>query len=71
MKETYFYLDSTPTHSYMKALYKYPQRAFPYSTLVEENGRRSRRDKLGRSARPWGDSVIQECAEDQEEPAAG
>src|SRR5262249_10184057 len=39
-KECYFYLDSTPTHSYMKALYKYPQAAFPYSRLVEENGRR-------------------------------
>ena len=37
VKEYYFYLDSTPTHSYMKFLYKYPQRAFPYSQLVEEN----------------------------------
>jgi hypothetical protein len=44
VKETYFYLDSTPTHSYMKFLYKYPQRAFPYERLVEENGRRSRRE---------------------------
>src|SRR2546426_6131927 len=41
-KEYYFYLDSTPTHSYMKYLYKYPQRAFPYGTLVEENHRRDR-----------------------------
>ncbi|UFP96629.1 MGH1-like glycoside hydrolase domain-containing protein [Gloeobacter morelensis] len=40
VKEYYFYLDSTPTHSYMKALYKYPQRAFPYGQLVEENRRR-------------------------------
>src|SRR5512146_1303833 len=41
VKEYYFYLDSTPTHSYMKYLYKYPQAAFPYSRLVEENrGRR-------------------------------
>jgi hypothetical protein len=40
VKEYYFYLDSTPTHSYMKMLYKYPQVAFPYSQLVEENGRR-------------------------------
>ncbi len=39
-KEYYFYLDSTPTHSYMKMLYKYPQVAFPYANLVEENGRR-------------------------------
>ena len=39
-KECYYYLDSTPTHSYMKALYKYPQAAFPYQRLVEENGRR-------------------------------
>lgn len=43
VKEYYFYLDSTPTHSYMKALYKYPQTAFPYRQLVEENRRRSRR----------------------------
>src|SRR5690349_18662876 len=37
VKEYYYFLDSTPTHSYMKALYKYPQAAFPYSQLVEEN----------------------------------
>jgi hypothetical protein len=42
VKEYYFYLDSTPTHSYMKALYKYPQRAFPYADLVKENRRRGR-----------------------------
>ena len=42
VKEYYFYLDSTPTHSYMKFLYKYPQAAFPYSDLVETNRRRSR-----------------------------
>jgi len=41
VKECYFYLDSTPTHSYMKALYKYPQAEFPYTQLVEENRRRS------------------------------
>jgi Glycosyl hydrolase family 63 C-terminal domain len=41
VKEYYFYLDSTPTHSYMKYLYKYPQAAFPYAELVEENRRRS------------------------------
>jgi hypothetical protein len=44
VKEYYFYLDSTPTHSYMKALYKYPQAAFPYAQLVEENRRRGRDD---------------------------
>lgn len=43
VKEYYFYLDSTPTHSYMKFLYKYPQHEFPYSWLVEENRRRDRR----------------------------
>jgi glycogen debranching enzyme len=43
VKEYYFYLDSTPTHSYMKYLYKYPQAAFPYARLVEENRRRDRR----------------------------
>ena len=42
VKEYYFYLDSTPTHSYMKCLYKYPQEAFPYQLLVEENARRGR-----------------------------
>jgi hypothetical protein len=42
VKEYYFYLDSTPTHSYMKMLYKYPQRAFPYSDLVETNHRRGK-----------------------------
>jgi mannosylglycerate hydrolase MGH1-like protein len=44
VKEYYFYLDSTPTHSYMKYLYKYPQREFPYRDLVETNGKRSRED---------------------------
>jgi hypothetical protein len=39
-KELYYYLDATPTHSYLKMLYKYPQREFPYSELLEENGRR-------------------------------
>ncbi|MBI1787909.1 MAG: glucosidase [Acidobacteria bacterium] len=41
-KEYYFYLDSTPTHSYMKYLYKYPQAEYPYAVLVEENRRRGR-----------------------------
>jgi hypothetical protein len=44
VKEYYFYLDSTPTHSYMKYLYKYPQNPFPYADLVETNRRRSRND---------------------------
>jgi len=44
VKEYYFYLDSTPTHSYMKALYKYPQVEFPYGKLVEENRQRNRSD---------------------------
>jgi len=44
VKEYYFYLDSTPTHSYMKYLYKYPQRAFPYDDLVATNKKRTRRD---------------------------
>ena len=42
VKEYYFYQDSTPTHSYMRMLYKYPQAEFPYTRLVEENGRRNR-----------------------------
>ena len=47
VKDYYFYLDSTPTHSYMKYLYKYPQRPFPYRDLVEANGRRSRAAMAG------------------------
>jgi mannosylglycerate hydrolase MGH1-like protein/glycosyl hydrolase family 63 len=42
VKEYYFYLDSTPTHSYMKYLYKYPQTEFPYGQLIEENRRRGK-----------------------------
>ncbi len=42
VKECYYYLDSTPTHSYMKMLYKYPQAEFPYERLVEENRRRGK-----------------------------
>ncbi|AFK04918.1 hypothetical protein Emtol_3792 [Emticicia oligotrophica DSM 17448] len=42
VKELYYYLDSTPTHSYMKMLYKYPQNEFPYRQIVEENQRRNR-----------------------------
>ncbi len=42
VKEYYFYLDSTPTHSYMRLLYKYPQAAFPYGQLVDENRSRGR-----------------------------
>jgi hypothetical protein len=41
VKECYYYLDSTPTHSYMRGLYKYPQAQFPYDELVAENGRRN------------------------------
>jgi hypothetical protein len=44
VKEAYFYLDNTPTHSYMKYLYKYPQAAFPYEQLRAENAARTRRD---------------------------
>ncbi len=44
VKEYYFYLDNTPTHSYMRCLYKYPHAAFPYDALVAENGRRGRQD---------------------------
>jgi len=43
VKEYYFYLDSTPSHSYMKYLYKYPQAEFPYVKLVEESRRRDKR----------------------------
>src|SRR2546426_12767205 len=42
VKELYFYLDSSPTHSYMKALYKYPQARYPYEKLIEENAKRGK-----------------------------
>ena len=44
VKELYYYLDATPTHSYQRMLYKYPQGEFPYARLVEENGRRGNDD---------------------------
>ncbi len=44
VKELYYYLDATPSHSYLKHLYKYPQRAFPYQTLLEENKKRSKQE---------------------------
>jgi Mannosylglycerate hydrolase MGH1-like glycoside hydrolase domain len=45
VKECYYYLDATPTHSYMTALYKYPQAEYPYHRLMEENARRGRQDR--------------------------
>lgn len=45
VKELYYYLDNTPTHSYQKYLYKYPQRAFPYADLILTNARRSRNER--------------------------
>ena len=45
VKEAYWYLDATPTSSYLRALYKYPQREFPYRWLREENGRRTSKDR--------------------------
>src|SRR5215212_8368369 len=44
VKEAYYYLDSTPTHSYMRYLYKYPQGEFPYARLADENRRRGRHE---------------------------
>src|SRR6202012_4182671 len=44
VKELYYYLDNTPTHSYMKMLYKYPQQEYPYARLVDENKKRTRKD---------------------------
>ena len=46
VKELYYYLDATPSHSYLKMLYKYPQRAFPYAPLLDENARRKSRPEL-------------------------
>lgn len=45
VKELYYYLDATPTHSYMKMLYKYPQQEFPYDLLVQENARRTKQQE--------------------------
>src|SRR5271154_552835 len=45
VKEIYYYLDATPTNSYLKYLYKYPQTAYPYDKLVKENGKRTARDR--------------------------
>jgi hypothetical protein len=45
VKEVYYYLDSSPTHSYLRGLYRYPMAAFPYDQLVRENGRRTRDDR--------------------------
>src|SRR6516162_6172711 len=45
VKELYFYLDATPTHSYMRMLYKYPQAEFPYDRLIAENARRGLKDR--------------------------
>lgn len=45
VKELYYYLDSTPSHSYMRMLYKYPQREYPYAQLVEESKRRGKQDR--------------------------
>jgi hypothetical protein len=45
VKEEYFYLESTPTHSYMKGLYKYPQAEYPYSRLIHENRNRGRHER--------------------------
>ena len=45
VKEYYYYLDNTPTHSFMKMLYKYPQSEFPYSLLLEENKKRTKKDQ--------------------------
>ena len=51
VKEDYFYLDATPSHSYLKMLYKYPQRAFPYADLVAENAARGTEPAGVRAAR--------------------
>jgi hypothetical protein len=45
VKECYFYLDATPTHSYLKGLYKYPQQAFPYAGLIRENAKRAKSER--------------------------
>jgi len=46
VKEVYFYLDSTPSHSYLKAQYKYPHHAFPYQDLIQENARRGKDSRV-------------------------
>jgi len=51
VKEMYYYLDATPTHSYLKMLYKYPQREFPYAQLVAENAQRKSQPNMRRPDR--------------------
>ena len=68
VKEYYFYLDSTPTLSYAKMLYKYPQAAFPYDQILQENRRRSKpvvrvrvdghRDRVSECKVPCHDSAV-------------
>src|SRR5262249_17220128 len=76
VKEYYFYLDNLPTHAYARMLYKYPQVAFPYSALVEENGRRGSHepelelfDAIGSTFRDqrYFDVVVEYAKEDAED----
>ncbi|KAG1896677.1 Six-hairpin glycosidase-like protein [Suillus fuscotomentosus] len=74
VKEIYYYLDSTPTHSYMKFLYKYPQRSYPYEELVNENVHRDRNveeyelldTNVFDDDRYW--DVFMEYAKDEDDP---
>src|SRR5512137_2443290 len=66
VKECYYYLDSTPTHSYLKALYKYPQAEFPYARLAEENRRRDQHEpefELGDTGIFDGEHYFDVCVE--------
>ncbi|MGH8582473.1 MAG: DUF2252 family protein [Gammaproteobacteria bacterium] len=63
VKEYYFYLDSTPTHSYMKYLYKYPQAAYPYADLVETNRWRSRDEMEYERKQAMGKAITKSSAE--------
>ncbi|KKA30518.1 hypothetical protein TD95_002090 [Thielaviopsis punctulata] len=74
IKEAHFHLDNTPTHSYMKFLYKYPQEAFPYKDLIAENARRGKQDPeyqlldtgIFDDNRYW--DIYIETAKDQDDP---
>ncbi|OJD17234.1 hypothetical protein AJ78_02671 [Emergomyces pasteurianus Ep9510] len=76
IKEAHFHLDNTPTHSYMKYLYKYPQKKFPYEDLVEENARRGKQEReyqildtgIFDDNRYW-DIFIETAKEDEDELA--
>jgi hypothetical protein len=72
VKEYYFYLDSTPTHSYMKYLYKYPQAAFPYAKLIDRAGTQTRGSRVRADRYRVFDQIgISTCSSNMRRPPRG